>query len=167
MPLSCSIEELKSGDSCWQELVEVISDGGQAKEAFAPFFARFQRHFVAARQSGRVVGFLMYVVWEIGPHDRGHPPVKRDGKALTEAKIIAFGVQPAHRRHGIGRALQEHVLRRARALGCYQVRSVSRWSRQANHQLKLSMGFAVEPMERDEPSVAFVMPLGPDHEDGG
>ena len=29
------------------------------------------------------------------------------------------------------------------------------------------MGFAVEPMERDEPSVAFVMPLGPDHGDGG
>ena len=57
----------------------------------------------------------MYVVWEIGPHDRRHPPVKRDGKVLTEAKIIAFGVQ-----------LQEHVLRRARALGCYQVRSVSR-----------------------------------------
>jgi hypothetical protein len=28
-----------------------------------------------------------------------------------------------------------------------------------NHQLKLSMGFAVEPMEREEPSFAFVMPL--------
>ena len=44
---------------------------GQAKEAFDPFFGRFQRHYVAARQSGRVVGFLMFVVWEIGPHDRG------------------------------------------------------------------------------------------------
>ena len=107
------------------------------------------------------------MVWEIGPHDRGHPPVKRDGKVLTEAKIIAFGVPPTQRRQGIGRALQEHVLRRAQALGCYQVRSVRRWSRQANHQLKLSMGFAVEPMERDEPSVAFVMPLVPNHGDGG
>ena len=29
------------------------------------------------------------------------------------------------------------------------------------------MGFAVEPMERDEPSVAFVMPLGPNHGAGG
>ena len=114
------------GDPCWQELVEVIGEEGQAKAAFDPFFVRFERHFVAAQQSGRVVGFLMYVVWEIGPHDRRHPIVKRDGKVLTEAKIIAFGVQPAQRRHGIGRALQEHVLRRARALGCYQVRSVSR-----------------------------------------
>jgi hypothetical protein len=28
-----------------------------------------------------------------------------------------------------------------------------------NHQVKLSMGFAVEPMEREEPSLAFIMPL--------
>ena len=162
----CCIEEMNSGDPGWRELVEVITGEGQEKEAFDPFFGRFPRHFVAARQSGRVVGFLMFVVWEIGPHDRGHPVVKRDGRALTEAKIIAFGVPAAYRRQGIGRALQEYVLRRARALGCYQVRSVSRWSRQANHQLKLSMGFAVEPMERDEPSLAFVMPLGPDYGDG-
>ena len=156
---SCCIEELNSRDPCWQELVDVITEEGQAKAAFDPFFARFPRYFVAARQNGRVVGFLMFVVWEIGPHDRGHPRVERNGMALTEAKIIAFGVPAAHRRRGIGRALQEHVLSRARALGCHQVRSVSRWSRQANHQLKLSMGFAVEPMERDEPSLAFVMPL--------
>ena len=30
---------------------------------------------------------------------------------------------------------------------------------QENHQLKLSMGFAVEPMEREEPSLAFIIPL--------
>ena len=136
-PRNC-IEELKSGDPYWQKLVEVIGEEGQAKAAFDPFFVQFERHFLAARQRGRVVGL-----------------------------IIAFGVPPTHRRQGIGRALQEHVLRRARALGCYQVRSVSRWSRQANHQLKLSMGFAVEPMEHDEPSVAFVMPLVPNHGDGG
>jgi GNAT superfamily N-acetyltransferase len=167
MPPTYRIDELVSGDPGWRELVEVITEEGQARDAFDPFFAPFPRHFVAARQGGRIVGFLMFVVWEIGPHDRGHPVVERDGKALTESKIIAFGVSPAYRRQGIGRALQEHVLRRARALGCYQVRSVSRWTRQANHQLKLSMGFAVEPMERDEPSLAFVMPLAADRGDGG
>ena len=147
--------------------MEVITDEGQAKAAFDPFFARFPGHFVAAKQSGRVVGFVMFVVWEMGPHDRGHPVVERDGPPLTEAKIIAFGVRPAHRRQGIGRVLQEHVLGRARALRCYQVRSVSHGSRQAHHQLKLSMGFAVEPMERDQPSLAFVMPLAADHGDSG
>ena len=34
-----SIEELNSEDPCWQELVEVISGEGQAKEAFDPFLA--------------------------------------------------------------------------------------------------------------------------------
>ena len=167
MPPTYRIDELVSGDPGWRELVEVISGEGQAREAFDPFFAPFPRHFVAARQGERIVGFLMFVVWEIGPHDRGHPVVKRAGKALTEAKIIACGVPAAHRRRGIGRALQEHVLRRARGLGCYQVRSVSRWTRQANHQLKLSMGFAVEPMERDEPSMAFIMPLDAEQGQGG
>ena len=164
-PPGISIEELGPGDPGWRELVEVIGEEGQAKEAFEPFFCRFPRYFVAARQGGQIVGFLMFVVWEIGPHDRRHPVVQRGGKALTEAKIIAFGVPSAYRRRGIGRALQEHVLHRARALGCYQVRSVSRWTRQANHQLKLSMGFAVEPMERDEPSLAFIMPLASGHGD--
>jgi GNAT superfamily N-acetyltransferase len=159
MAPNCCIEELDSGDSRWPELVAVIDEEGQAEDAFNPFFSRFPRRFVAASQGGQVVGFLMFVVWEIGPHDRRHPVVERHGEPLTEAKIIAFGVKPAHRRQGIGRALQEHVLHQARALGCYQVRSVSSASRQANHQLKLSMGFAVEPMERDEPSLVFVMPL--------
>ena len=112
-----------------------------------------------AKQDGHVVGFLMYVVWEIGPNDRSHRPLVVDGRALTEAKIIAFGVNQAYRRQGIGRALQEHTLRRAKALGCYQVRSVSDGDHPENHQLKLAMGFAVEPMERDKPTLAFIMPL--------
>ena len=112
-----------------------------------------------AKQDGSVVGFLMYVVWEIGPHDRDHPPVVLNGRKLTEAKILAFGVREAYRRRGIGRALQEHTLRRARDLGCHQVRSVSDAGHPQNHRLKLAMGFAVEPMERDQPTLAFVMPL--------
>ena len=103
----------------------------------------------------------MYVVWNIGPHDRDHPPLAVDGQTLREAKIIAFGVKEAYRRQGIGRALQEYAIRRARALGCYQVRSVSDGTHPENRQLKLAMGFAVEPMERDKPTLAFIMPLKP------
>jgi GNAT superfamily N-acetyltransferase len=98
-------------------------------------------------------------VWEIGPNDRDHPPIKRNGEVLMEAKIIAFGVREAYRRRGIGRTLQTHTLRCAKELGCYQVRSVSDHDHPENYQLKLSMGFAVEPMERDKPSLAFLMPL--------
>ncbi len=50
------------------------------------------------------------------------------------------------------------MIGRARELGCYQVRSVSGADHPANRQLKLAMGFGVEPMERDKPTLAFVMP---------
>lgn len=156
--MSYSMEEWSPENSLWQELVQVITEEKQAS-ALDSFFEQFQRYFLVALNEGNIVGFLMFVVWEIGPHDRGHEPVQLKGKILTEAKIIAFGVHKSHRREGIGRALQEHVLMRAKELDCYQVRSVSRNDRLENHQLKLSMGFAVEPMEREKPHFAFVMPL--------
>ena len=74
---------------------------------------------------------------------------------------MAFGVKKAYRRQGIGRALQEYAIRGARALGCYQVRSVSGTDHPDNRQLKLAMGFGVEPMERDKPTLTFIMPLKP------
>ena len=153
------VRELTPSDSDWHEYVAMIEAEGQSQWAFAPHFEPFSRHYVMAKQDGRVVGFLMYVVWEIGPHDRDHPPVVLNGQKLTEAKILAFGVREAYRRRGIGRALQEHTLRRARALGCHQVRSVSDADHPQNQRLKLAMGFAVEPMERDQPTLAFIMPL--------
>jgi GNAT superfamily N-acetyltransferase len=80
---------------------------------------------------------------------------------VTEAKILAFGVDSTHQRQGIGRALQEAALHVARTLGCYQVRSYSGGSNEANHHLKLSMGFGVHPVVRgtDTRGVYFVMPL--------
>ena len=153
------IHELTPEHPEWQEYVEVIKGEGQERWAFSPDFERFSRNYVVAKQDGRVVGFLMYVIWKIGPNDRGHPPLIVDGEPLIEAKIIAFGVKETYRRHGIGMALQEHVLRRAKSLGCYQVRSVSDGGHPANQRLKLAMGFAVEPMERDKPTLAFIMPL--------
>ena len=156
---SFSIEEMASDHPEWQELVDVITQENQAGWAFNPHFEQFARYFLAAKQDGNIVGFLMFVVWDIGPHDRDHPPIQMAGKTLREAKIIAFGVKKPYRRRGIGRGLQEYTLKRARELDCYQVRSISDADHPENHQLKLSMGFAVEPMEREQPSLAFIMPL--------
>lgn len=154
-----SIEEMTPDHPEWQELVDVITQENQAGWAFNPHFEQFTRYFLVAKQEGKIVGFLMFVVWDIGPNDRDHPPIQLDGNTLREVKIIAFGVKKACRRQGIGRALQEYTLERAKELDCYQVRSVSDMDHSENHQLKLSMGFAVEPMEREEPSLAFIMPL--------
>ena len=157
--MSFDIEEYSTDHRDWQELVRVIEEENQSHWAFGPNSEQFPRHFLAAKYDGRVVGFLMFVVWDIGPNDRDHPPVQLNGKVLKEAKILAFGVKEPYRRQGIGRALQEQTIERAKALGCYQVRSVSDIGHSENHQLKLSMGFGVEPMEREKPSLAFVMPL--------
>ena len=157
--MSFTLEEWSPENPRWQELVQVITDEKQSREAFDPFFEQYPRYFLVAQSEGKVVGFLMFVVWEMGPHDRGHKPIHIKGKTLTEAKIINFGVKKKCRRQGIGRALQEETIKRAKAFGCYQVRSVSDDTHPENHQLKLSMGFAVEPMEREKPSLAFIMTL--------
>lgn len=154
-----SIEELTSDHPDWQEFVALVNNVNQVDWAFNPYFEQFSRYFLAAKQDETIVGFLMFVVWDIGPHDRNHPPIQRHGKVLKEAKILAFGVKEGYRRQGIGTALQEYTIKQAKMFGCYQVRSVSGENYPENHQLKLSMGFAVESMERDEKCLAFVMPL--------
>lgn len=65
----------------------------------------------------------------------------------------------SYAKHGVCRSHGASTLRGVKELGCYQVRSVSSAEQPENQQLKLALGFGVEPMERDEPSLAFVMPL--------
>ena len=132
------------------------------QERWASFSAAWHRsrHLLVARRGEALVGFLVYVVQEIGPEE-DRPAVLFSGLPLLEAKILAFGVLPAHQRRGVGRALQQAALDAARAQGCYQVRSHSAGANLANHQLKLSLGFGVHPIVRgeDDQGVYFVMPL--------
>lgn len=117
-------------------------------------------HVLVALQNADIIGFLRFVVQEIGP-DNELPPVLMNGASLTEAKVIAFGVTEPARGQGVGRALQLAGIAWARDLGCYQVRSHSDGVRHVNHNLKLSLGFAVHPIRRgdDKRGVYFVMPL--------
>ena len=154
-----AIQELTADHPGWQEYVALVKDLNQEGWAFNPYFEQFSRYFLAAKQDDTIVGFLMFVVWDIGPHDRDHPPIQINGKTLKEAKILAFGIKEGYRRQGIGTALQEYTIKQANLFDCYQVRSVSGENHPENHHLKLAMGFAVEPMERDEKCLAFVMPL--------
>lgn len=68
------------------------------------------------------------------------------GRTLTEGKVIAFGVAAANRRQGIGRQLQTRLITECQAQGCHQIRSHSSDDNAENHQLKLSMGFAMHPL---------------------
>jgi GNAT superfamily N-acetyltransferase len=117
-------------------------------------------HMLVAYCDGTVVGFLRYVIQQIGVED-DLPPVTLDGQPLIEAKVLAFGVAVDARRQGIGRRLQQRLIADARRHGCYQIRSHSGTANQANHRLKLSLGFAIQPVpphgRRD--GAYFLLPL--------
>lgn len=106
-------------------------------------------HALVAVVKDEVAGFLRFTVQEIGP-DRDLPAVHFKGAALTEAKVLAFGVKAHFQNLGIGKALQEQTIQQAKVLGCYQVRSHSGGESKANHHLKLSLGFGVHPTLKDD-----------------
>lgn len=125
-------------------------------------------HALVALRQAEIVGFLRFVVQEIGP-DNDQPAVRYGGVALLEAKILAFGVVARARNQGVGGMLQRAALSWARELDCYQVRSHSAGENRANHHLKLGMGFAVHPVVRgeDDGGAYFIMPLRPLPESAG
>jgi GNAT superfamily N-acetyltransferase len=132
------IEEWTATHSRWPAVVQLLEEAGQLSwVANAPS----PLHLVAV-VDGAPIGFLAFIVQEIGPADNC-PPL-----GLTEAKVVAFGVREDARRRGVGTALQLRLLERARDLGCYQVRSHSDAQYPANHRLKLRLGFAASPHVR-------------------
>jgi GNAT superfamily N-acetyltransferase len=142
------------------ELRAFVEAQGQTR--WVNFAAAWHRssHLLVAAQDGAIAGFLRYTVQEIGP-DAGCPPVLLGDVPLLEAKVLAFAVDAAHQRQGIGRALQVALIAAARRQDCYQVRSHSGGDHPANHQLKLGLGFAIHPIVRgdDDKGAYFIMPL--------
>jgi GNAT superfamily N-acetyltransferase len=159
-PAALSIEEWDLQHPRWSELLALVSQLHQS-EWFA-FVAKWHAssHVLVALRSSAIVGFLRFVLQEIGP-DSDCPPIQFQGKNLQEAKVLAFGVLSLQRRQGIGRALQEALRQLARALDCYQIRSHSSGDNLENHQLKLSLGYSVHPIIRgeDRRGVYFILPL--------
>lgn len=72
-------------------------------------------------------------------------PLMWDGVPLYEAFVQSFAVEEDYQRRGYGRALQQHAMAVAQALGCYQLRSWSSADKHANYALKLSLGFVAHP----------------------
>ena len=155
-----AIAEWEPDHPRWPEVLAAVAALGQADWAAASAPWHRSAHLLVAQGDGAVAGFLRFVVQEIGP-ELDRPPVMLDERTLTEAKVLAFGVLPAFRERGIGRALQEAAIARAARLGCHQVRSHSGGANTANHRLKLSLGFGVHPIVRGEDTTGayFVLPL--------
>jgi GNAT superfamily N-acetyltransferase len=154
------IESWSPSHPRWHELVGLFAAEGQLRWVLPDETElRPSTHVLAALVRDEPVGFLAFIVQEIGPAD-GVPPL-----GLTEAKVLAFGVSVASRGRGIGTALQRRALERARELGCYQVRSVTDARREENVRVKIRLGFGAHPTirhvdEEDRPGYVFVRTVG-------
>jgi len=159
-PNEITIEEWKPEHPRWQELLVCVRQLHQSDWFDFTAERHASSHALVAQRGVEIMGFLRYVVQEIGP-DMDCPPIQWKGETLREAKVIAFGVIPTQRQQGIGRKLQEALRQEAQELGCYQIRSHSSGDNLANHQLKLSLGYGVHPIIRgeDRRGVYFILPL--------
>jgi GNAT superfamily N-acetyltransferase len=155
-----TIEEWEPRHTRWLELLAIVNHLNQMD--WFTFTAEWHTssHVLVARRNSEIVGFLRFVIQDIGP-EMDCPPIQWKGENLREAKVIAFGVLPDQRRQGIGRKLQEALREQAQARDCYQIRSHSSGDNLANHQLKLSLGYGVHPIIRgeDRRGVYFILPL--------
>lgn len=155
-----TIEEWDSEHPRWSDLLRLVAELDQMEWLTFTAAWHTSSHVPVALQDAEIVGFLRFVVQDIGP-EADCPPVQWNGETLTEAKVIAFGVAPARRRQGVGRKLQESLQQSAQSRGCYQIRSHSSGDHLENHRLKLSLGYAVHPIirEDDRLGVYFILPL--------
>lgn len=157
---SFSIESWSADHPRYPKLTALIARLGQ--EDWVTFKADWHLadHMLVAISAGEVVGFLRYVIQEIGLEE-DQPPYTLNGETLCEAKVIAFGVASEHRRKGIGRALQERLIEEARSAGLYQICSHSSAKNTENHRLKLSLGYAIHPLvaSRGKDGAYFILPL--------
>jgi GNAT superfamily N-acetyltransferase len=156
------IEEWDETHPRWHEFVaclEMVAPE-QAPFVFDESYRAYQSYLLVALQSNEVVGFIRFAVQPIGPEAKC-PALYLGGVQLTEAKIHAFAVCENSRNQGIGMELQRQTIRRAKALGCYQVASYSSYGHNANHHLKLSLGFAAQPEVHGDnhQGIYFIMPL--------
>ena len=142
-------------DQAAQDLADAL---GQAEHFAYEADWHLEKHTLVAVESGRVVGFLRFVVQEIGP-DCDRPSLTLRGEPMREAYVLAFGVAEDHRRRGVGTAAAERVDRASHDPRLLQVRSRSAGDRAANHALKLSLGFGVHPTKDTDQGVFFVLRL--------
>jgi len=144
----------------WNEFVRCLESVAPEQSPFVlgDYARHLPCHLCVALQGDQVVGFLRFGVQIIGL-EAHCPPLQKSGIPLTEAKIHAFAVREDQRGQGIGKALQRWAIERAKGLGCYQLASYSSYGRDANHHVKLSLGFCAQPENSGDqlPGVYFLM----------
>jgi GNAT superfamily N-acetyltransferase len=162
MTSSFLIEEWSETHPRWDEFIKCIEVVAPDQKPFVcgKYYKDYASYLLIALEFGEIAGFLRFAVQPIGPEAKC-PSLLLNGKQLSEAKIHAFAVREASRGKGIGTELQRQAIRRAKELGCYQLASYSSYGRDANHHIKLSLGFGAQPEVHgdNQQGVYFIMPL--------
>ena len=130
---------------------------------------------ILARKDGAFVGHILLAIRPITPlmmgdlelHDfQGRDAARAILEAEREAFVLTFAVDSAHRRQGIGAALQLAAVESCRRRGLRQMRSWSSHDKADNYRLKLRLGFAAVPgvqfiprLGEWVPGAYFVLPL--------
>ena len=83
-----TVEEWVSTHPRWNRLLDVIVEQGQSNWVNFAGEWHHSSHVLVAHQTDEILGFLRFVVQEIGP-DSDCPPVQLDGQNLREAKVLA------------------------------------------------------------------------------
>lgn len=127
-------------------LALAASISGQDRQLEQVFPHAASSHVLVAVDGRDPLGFLRLLIQVIGAEE-GRPPVRHEGRALTEGYVEAFGVRPDSRRRGIGSALQAQATAYALTAGCHQMRSRSPVTSTANYALKIRAGYSLSPSE--------------------
>ncbi len=106
--------------------------GGRPMQAMLPrlFFEHFRDTSLVVEDDGEIVGFLVAFLAQSEPE---------------EAYIHVVGVDPAHRRAGLGRAMYERFFDLARGRARSVVRCVTSPVNRASIAYHAALGFEVEP----------------------
>ncbi|MEM8533567.1 MAG: GNAT family N-acetyltransferase [Chloroflexota bacterium] len=155
------IAEWHTDNPRWSELEQFFDTHKEGLQEVIHGYDQRESRVLVASTHHKVVGILRFIVIPIGP-ENDLPAVKIDDKELLQAKVMNFFVLPDFRCSGIGRRLQAEAIALAKSLSCYQLASFSFAKHEANHRLKLSMGYAVQPEFRQNGKahgLYFIMPL--------
>lgn len=102
----------------------------ETEPIFAEIKAMTGHELLVAEEDGEVVGTMVLIIVPNFSHG-----------ALPWAIVENMVVDPAHRRRGVGRALMDYALARAREAGCYKLQLMSNTKRREAHWFYSRLGF--------------------------
>lgn len=113
-----------------EEGADNVPERARAEEIWTRILADRDRSMIVAEEDGEIVGVIDLLTVPNLTH-RGAP------WAIIENLIV----EQHRRRQGIGRALVQEGIRRARESGCYKVQLLSNVARRDAHHFYESLGF--------------------------